>query len=617
MSDGSVTTNGMSEETAKLFRRNAPIFNITYGPVLSRGLSRSSMDPDSRRNYEREAGYPELDETIEISIYQKLWERDSVASRIIEFWAKESWKTAPDVFEDPNPETLTPFEESVKNLPMSIGDKTWRKEEEGSLLWRYLQQADELSGIGRFGILLLGYDDGEDLAKPVKGLKEKNSFGVRAKTETIKDATGGVTENLVPSVNYSGKGRYQITNNQVRGKTGKVKPSYKRNLIYLRPFSEYQVEIIEVEGNRTSPRYGRPVRYNVTINDSRDMLNITGDSFNTREVHWSRVIHLADTYHTASSSDILAVPRIRNILDEVLGVRKIKLSSPEGFWKGAYPPMKVTLLPGIDPRTPINVQEVKDELEEMFNSQDRSAILKGLDLNSMAPVVVDPNGQIDAQLQLICIKTGIPVRQLMGSEAGELSSAQDSTTVSGRAKARQEKYNTPGVVAPFIDRNIMVGALEEPSEWYTTWGDLTSLSKLEKAQITGARVQAMSGFVQSGLDMTLMSKKKFLTDEMDYPDDEAESMLQEVEIAAEEAQAEAMLQQEEQLAQQEEMVKKGLAPDPLDPAQQKLAQQQGKATASQSGKGQPGKKGENPFAGGQKGKAKPRIPGKGRMGNQL
>lgn len=527
-----------------------------WGPIISRSKLTGGALLDPRRDLESECGYPLLDETIEIEKYQRLYERDPIAARVVEIWPRESWQVTPSIYEDEDPEIETDFELAVKELAFSLrGEQSWRKEEEGSPLWEYMKRADELSGIGRFGILLMGYDDGDDLSRPVKGVIEKNSNPTPVGEEPSK-----ITNK-----------RYTLTTN-IKRTTKSGKSTKSRQLIYLRAFSEYQVTVQEWEGNFSSPRYGQPVMYSIQFNMGTSSFSGSSAPTTTKDVHWTRVIHIADSHHTAPETDQIAIPRMKPVLNNILGLRKLYLGSPEMYWKGAFPGMAVNFQQGVDPTTPVDTNELKDQLERLFNGLDRYVLFRGLQPQMLSPTVVDPSSQIEVQLDGICIKITVPKRIFVGSERGEMSSAQDSVSwYNRRVPERQKNYLTPRIITPFFDRCIFTGVLPEPSEWYCWWPDITAQSELEKAQLLSARTQSMAAYSQSMIPTTLMPEKDYLTKEMGYTDDEAQALLDNVTTAKEEQQTEMMLQQEEQLAQQEEMVKRGLAPDPLDPMQSSMS----------------------------------------------
>lgn len=381
---------------------------------------------DDRRNIYKECGYPEDDAFITAHDYQKLYEREPIPARVIELFPKETWQVTPSVFEVEDGDDPTEFEEAWDNLSRSLrtgsvgldgkplreggeGPKkraSWYQDEEGSPLWEYLIRADVLSGIGRYGVILLGLDDGKSLEEPA---------------------------------------------------------SYRKNqrIRYLRIFPEAMAEVAELEGDETSPRFCHPKSYTLTFVDPRHGQATSGLSAFTKLVHWTRVIHIADMYHSSSPSEVFAIPRLQQVLNPCLGHRKVSCAAPEMFWKGAFVGISMESPPGI-PSLRVDRSRVRAEAENWQNSLQRVLIATGLTVKTHSPQVVDPTPHLTHLIQAICIRLGCPQRIFMGSERGELASSQDDAAWNDRLKARQKTYVTPRVIVPFVDRLIQLGVLPEP-----------------------------------------------------------------------------------------------------------------------------------------------------------
>jgi hypothetical protein len=127
-----------------------------------------SLFLDPRRSIELECGWPE---TIQIDpeACRDLYERDPIANRAVNVWPNESWQVQPTVYESEDPDKTTPFEDAWDGLSMTLRGGSNYQDEADSCVWEYLWRADKLSGIGRFGIILLGIDDGQPLEVPAPG----------------------------------------------------------------------------------------------------------------------------------------------------------------------------------------------------------------------------------------------------------------------------------------------------------------------------------------------------------------------------------------------------------------------------------------------------------------
>jgi hypothetical protein len=350
---------------------------------------------DPRRDIDDECGYPRSEAgsgigSISVELYRNLYEREAISTRVVHVLPKESWQVTPYVFESDDPDTNTPFEEAWDDLSRSLfgtGGKSWYQDEQGSQIWEHLKRADILSGIGHFGVILLGIDDGLPLDQPVEGVvsldQESPSLnatssnghpslgsnvslpapwpGLRQTTRSTWGPKGWETEVVNTSGEYSVeeqriKDRFNTWNEYVhnvirkpRGttydgngrRTAPADVGYHHSstdpttrLLFLRSFDESQVQVVQYEANVRNPRWGQPIMYRITLNDSRESHSGIGLPNASIRVHWSRVIHLADNL---GSSEIFGVPRMRPVLNRLLDLRKLYSGSAEMYWRGAFP----------------------------------------------------------------------------------------------------------------------------------------------------------------------------------------------------------------------------------------------------------------------------------------
>lgn len=430
---------------------------------------------DRRRNLESDCGYPDPGRVINATEYQDLYDRECIAARVVELYPKESWQVQPSVFESEDADEVTEFEKAWDALGGRLrapGAKSWFKSEECSPVWEYLTRADILSGIGYYGVMLLGFDDvksNADLAKPVQ------------------------------------------------------KASYpRRNLNFIRCFPESLAAINAMEADQSSPRYGQPVSYNLTFTDPRWSPGTgRGVQSTVSSVHWSRIIHVADCL---GSSEIFGTPRMQQVLYRLLDLRKLLSGSAEMYWQGAFPGIALKTIPQLGPNAKVNKEQIREMMENYANGLQRYLTLLGLEASTLAPTVVDPSAQIERQIEAICILLGCPVRIFKGSERGELASSQDDKAWNDRLLYRQQNYITPRLIVPFVDRLIEFGVLPEPKEYCVWWPDLTSKSDDEKATVAQKAAAALTAYVAGGVS-SLVPPLAFLTEFMGLSDETAKSIL--------------------------------------------------------------------------------------------
>ncbi len=410
---------------------------ILANAVQTRAQLISQIIDGGGKDLNTSCGYPS---SIEATDYENFYSREGVAARVVDVWPEESWSIPPLVYEVEDPNKVTEFE------------KVWTEVSEEQNLLSILARADTLSGIGRFGVLLLGIDDGEDLEVPVDGV--------------------------------SLKGNERIGGDKVN-----------RSLLYIRPFQESVVEITETEKDVSNPRFGLPVMYNIFFIDG-------ANSF-SKKVHWHRVIHLADK---REMSDTFGTPRMQKSYNRLLDVRKVLGGSGEMFWKGGFPGYSFEA----DNDAELDLTSLRSEMQNYFLGLQRSLAMQGGKIKSLAPQVADPKSHLECQMNAIAISEGIPKRILFGSEQGELASSQDTKTWNRRLKKRQEQYITPLVIRPFIDRLIALAVLPTVERYFVKWPDLDTQTDKEKADVARVWSEALAKFVAGDCDQVIPIEE-FLT----------------------------------------------------------------------------------------------------------
>jgi hypothetical protein len=475
---------------------------IVANALLSRmEMIRSALDP--RRDLNSECGYPPY---IDAQMYQEMYDREPIAARVVEVLAEESWQVQPVVYEDEDEEVTTEFEDGLKTLGRQLqGEYSYFQDDIGSPIWSALSTADKLSGIGQFGIVLLGLDDGKDLSEPA---------------EFIASPRG------------------------VNGQVANRRPAPKKRpkLLFLRVFPESLVQVSRFEQDFASPRWGQPLEYNITFSNPSGQWTQQGVPTMSSLVHWSRVVHISDY-------EVYSIPRMQQVFNRLLDTRKLYGGSAEMYWKGAFAGFALTTHPQLGNDVNIDPGKLRDMMEAYMNGLQRYLTLMGMSAQSLAPQVVDPGSQIAVQLEAICIKLGCPIRIFKGSERGELASGQDDVAWNDRLKKRQNSYITPRVICPFIDRVIALGVLAQPEGYSVWWPDLTSRSEQEIAQTSLTRTSAIGQYVSGTLDVQ-MTPLDFWTKIMKFPKEEAAAIVDGAEARAEEKRKEEEAKQAQQMAQQ-------------------------------------------------------------------
>jgi len=415
---------------------------------------------DPRRDIDIEAGYPKH---ITPQMYRRMYDYEGVAKRVVHFWPEESWVMDPLIFETEEP-SLTPFEEALAVLLKKRN------------LYHYMERVDKMSGIGRYGVLLLGIDDGKEFDQPIDSVPDDGE---------IED----------------------------------IKSVGEANLLYIRVFSEEAVRIDTREPDKQNPRYGQPLTYSITLTEHGADGTTTTEQ--TLRVHWSRIIHVADG---KEMSETLGTERMKAVWKRLLDLQKVMGGNGEMFWKGAYPGYALETDPN-GPDVEIDTDSVREQIGNYQNGLQRWLAVAGVKVKSLTPQVTDPTPHKQVIMDEIAFAMAVPKRKFFGSEQAQLASGQDNRTFNARVSRRNEKHVTPSILKPMIERLIAIGVLPSPTQELTyEWPDLNTATDDEKAQVAKTRTEAIVAYVAAGAEI-LIPPAEYLSIVHGMDHDEVEQIL--------------------------------------------------------------------------------------------
>jgi len=190
-------------------------------------------------------GYP-----LEISLeqYEAKYKRQDVAGKLVDLPARDTWRKPPTIL-DGDQEDETEFTQALQKLV------------DQRRLWHYLERVDRLSGLGQYGVLLIGVKGEGALDQPV-------------------------------SAELSGPDR----------------------IIYLSGFGEQDAQIKEFEQDPGNARFGLPSLYEI------DLGQIGDQRLGKKRVHHSRIIHVAEDLLT---DDVHGRPRLERVYNRLDDLEKI------------------------------------------------------------------------------------------------------------------------------------------------------------------------------------------------------------------------------------------------------------------------------------------------------
>lgn len=465
-----------------------PDFDMVFNTLLTRAALLDKM-VDGRRDLNAECDYPD---TISAAEYRYMYDREGIAERVVGAYPTACWEQDPEILETEESD-LTPFEEA------------WQELEKKHRILHYMERIDELSGIGHFGVLLFGFDDGKNLDEPLDGI-----------SETGERPDGG-------------------------NENGQAITTQRHQLLYVRAFDESLVRISEYETDESNPRFGRPTKYTIKFIDPKSEVGLqqTSPDMTEKTVHWTRCVHIADN---RKSSEIYGTPRMQGVFNRLLDIRKLCGGSAEMFWRGAFPGFSFEVNPDLAD-VELDKDAMRDEFYRYANGLQRYLALTGVSAKSLGPQVAPPEAHFMVQVKYIAMALDIPMRILMGTEQAQLAGAQDSDQWEKKVRKRRERYLSPMLIHPIIDHLILAGVLPEPAEpFFIKWPDIAEPTRKERAESAVTLVQAVAAYLEAKADV-LIPPMYFLTEILGFETADAEAMLDEA--------LEALEKTEEELSKNE------------------------------------------------------------------
>jgi hypothetical protein len=376
-------------------------------------------------------------------------------------------------------------------------EKVWRDLKKNLGLISMFARLDRLTGLGSYGVLLLGLSD----------VNDAQAFRRPAVGKSLK-------------------------------------------LNYVRPFSgmanQGDAQISKWVTDPSNERYGRPELYSITLRNLS-----TGDQ-QILEVHHTRVIHVADGL---GSSEIEGTPRLQAVWNNLKNLEKIIGGSAEMYWKGARPGYALEAEKDFQIPTDI-LENMQDQFDEYEHNLRRIIALQGMKVNPLAQQVSDPSASVDVQIQEMSATTGIPKRILTGSERGELASSQDRENQADYIEDRQLNFAEPRIIRATVDRFIELGILPSvstPDGYAVQWPDTREPSDKDRADVGKVRADAIKSYASAPTAEAVMPIQSFLRLCLGLTEDEIVLVEEEKQAAQAEEEAEqAQMTDEERAAQEAE-----------------------------------------------------------------
>lgn len=361
---------------------------------------------------------------------QKMWTmytRGGIARRIVHAYADAVWGRPPE------------FEGGTQ-----AWQNAWSSLVEDLKIWSVFHRLDRLTQLGQYAVLVIGYDDGVDLSRPLR-------------------TTGGA-----------------------------------RKVLYLQPYSDRSAIISAWGTDPSKANFNLPEMYtiqpDIAARESAMMGGRTGvpqsmPSRGSFQVHHTRVLHVTQSQ---LESDVFGVPGLWSVWNYLTDLQKVVGGSAESYWLTANRGMHANLNPEVE-LEPEDEAALTEEIEEYQHGLRRFIRTRGVEVKSLGTDVADPKGPFETLITLIAGATGIPKRILIGSEASHNASTQDKGNWADHVDEYRKLTAVPHFLQPFIKQLTDAGVLPKTSgtkKPKDVWPPAYQLSPLEAGQRGNQRATA-------------------------------------------------------------------------------------------------------------------------------
>ena len=401
-------------------------------------FSRLGIRFDGKRDFYAIFGYKRV---LRFEDYVGKYLRQDISKRIINAPVSATWRTPPVITVD-----------GQENF-----NDEWTKRVKQHKIWKQMERADKLAGIGNYSVLLLGINDGRSMELPVN-------------------------------------------------------PRKGNELLYMQPYSQPNAEIKELETDVFDTRFGMPKMYRITASNPLSTLGSTTIARSTGiisikqqqfMVHHSRIVHIAED---TLENNFLVIPRLEavfNLLDDLL---KVVGGTSETFWLAGNRGMQADIDKDTE-LTPEDAAALSDELDDYQHQLSRWIKTRGVSVKTLGSDVPNPKDSFNTLIALISGATGIPRRILTGSEAGQLASDQDRANWSDRIIERRTNFVEPNIITPVIVQMSDAGIITEIKAENITykWPSNFQMTPLENAQTMAQKARAAINYAKMMKEHPIMT----------------------------------------------------------------------------------------------------------------
>ena len=292
-----------------------------------------------------------------------------------------------------------------------------------------------------------------------------------------------------------------------------------KKLLQITPYPWTEVNVIEVESNENSLRFGLPTKYQVTrgapVDDRKRTTSIGTTTTDVLTVHWTRVIHDAPRLDEHPYEGVSA---LQVLFDDLVGGRNIRWAMYQAMFRhGQGFPVIMSKATQAQNEAWI----AAGGLDEYLNV--RGYFMHGPDedfrFEGAKDAMVNPSTYFDVYFTFIAAATGVSKSTIMGVSAGRVMGSESDERQYFKAITLQQHKKEP-MLTELIDRLIQTGQVEFNGDYEINWVDPFEVNPQDKAAIEfmEERTNALKTY------MTI-NERRALEGLDPLPDDQGEALM--------------------------------------------------------------------------------------------
>lgn len=297
-----------------------------------------------------------------------------------------------------------------------------------------------------------------------------------------------------------------------------ITPSAK--LLFVKPYSQLNAEIVRYDEDQSSPRFGKPSRYKLSVSD------MSTSEVKSFEADHSRIIHISSG---SLESDTISDPEYLAGWNYLMDLNfKVIGGSAEMFWLNARGGLAAKTDPSVSGATEdTDIKNIESALTAYIHGLRRMLFNEGVDVSPLSYPVHDPKNVFDVLMSVISAVYEIPKRILLGSEQAQLASSQDASNWADRVEEMIQFFCIPKIIKPFIDKMSAINELPSADidSLDVVFNKGKRLDPVKQGQVATSKATAIATYINSkAVGNPVITDEQFVTEilGMEYLPDKLE-----------------------------------------------------------------------------------------------